>query len=72
MPKSNDDKEKNQPRGPRADALPPGTPKWISPKLVRQTIETWQPFYEKPLTLDDAVTILIRVGRLFEILSRDG
>jgi hypothetical protein len=59
-------------RAGRADALPPDTPSWITPKLVRRTIETWQPFYEEPLTLDDAVTILTSVGRLFEVLSRDG
>lgn len=56
----------------RADALAPGTPAWITPKLARRTLETWQPLYKKPLTLDDAVTILISVGRLFEVLSRDG
>ena len=62
----------NPPRAARADALPPGTPAWITPKLVQSTLETWQPFYKEPLTLDDAVTILISVGRLFEVLSTDG
>lgn len=55
----------------RADALPPGTPAWITPELVQRTIRVWQPFYPSSLTLDDAVTILSSVGRLFQILSRD-
>ena len=58
-------------RGPRADELPSGTPAWITPALVRRTIEVWQPHYETPLTLDDAVIILRRVGRLFGVLMRD-
>jgi len=55
-----------------AAGLPPNAPAWITPALARKTIQTWQPFYEKLLTLDDAVTILTSVGRLFEVLSRDG
>jgi hypothetical protein len=56
----------------RADALPAGTPAWITPALASKTIQTWQPFYEKLLTVDDAVTILTSVGKLFEVFSRDG
>lgn len=56
------------PRDARAITLPPGTPAWITPKLLQRTMETWQPFYKEPLTLDDAVIILISVGRLFEVL----
>ena len=65
------DKMQNPSGASRADALPPGTPEWITPKLVRSTIETWQPFDQSPLTLDDAVSILRNVGRLFEVMSRD-
>lgn len=61
----------NSPRGPRAEALPAGTPAWITLPLVRRTIEVWQPHYETPLTLDEAVRILSRVGRLFGVLMRD-
>ena len=66
------DSTQNPSRVPRADAMPAGTPAWITPKLAIRTIQVWQPFYEKPLTLDDAVIILSNVGRLFEVLSRDG
>ena len=54
---------------PRADPLPPGTPKWITMDLVRETIRVWQPYYSAPISLDDAVTILSRMGQLFNILS---
>lgn len=57
---------------PRAGALPPGTPAWITPELVRETIRVWQPFYTTPLTLDDAVNILDSAGRLFGVLLQDG
>jgi hypothetical protein len=63
---------RKSPRVPRAEAMPPNTPEWVTPRLIRRTIETWQPFYKEPLTLDDAVIILTSVGRLFEVLSRDG
>ena len=72
MRESGRQKSQASPRVPRADAMPAGTPKWITPELARKTILTWQPYYEEQLTLDDAVTILQRVGRLFEVLSRDG
>jgi hypothetical protein len=54
---------------PRADALPPGTPQWITMDLVRETIRVWQPYYSAPISLDDAVTILSRIGQLFSVLS---
>jgi hypothetical protein len=52
-----------------AEALPPGTPDWITMELVRETVRVWQPFYSEPISLDEAVTILGRVGRLFSLLS---
>ena len=50
--------------------VPEGTPPWITPALIRETIATWQPFYRDSITVDDAVKILTNVGRLFEVLSR--
>lgn len=50
--------------------VPEGTPTWITPALIRETIVTWQPFYRDSMTVDDAVKILTRVGQLFEVLSR--
>ena len=50
--------------------VPDGTPEWITPELIRETIATWQPFYSDSLTPEDAVTMLTSVGRLFAVLSR--
>jgi hypothetical protein len=52
-----------------ATALPPGTPAWISLELVEETVRVWQPRYERPLTTEDAVTILVNAGRLMNVLS---
>jgi hypothetical protein len=57
------------PRGGRAELLPPGTPPWITMDLIRETVRVWQPYYSTPISLDDAVTILSRVGQLFSVLS---
>ena len=54
----------------RAEALPPGTPAWITMELVRETIEVWSPFYKSPISFDEAVTILRDIGQLFDCLSR--
>lgn len=72
MRRSERQPDRDHPARKRAEALPPGTPAWITPELAEQTIRVWQPFYDSPLTLDDAVIILNSVGRLFRVLSRDG
>ena len=49
--------------------LPSGTPDWVTPELVEATLRCWQRYYDKPLTVDDAVTILRNAGRLFDALA---
>jgi hypothetical protein len=49
--------------------VPAGAPDWITAELIGATIRTWQPFYKDVLTVDDAVTMLVDVGRLFDALS---
>lgn len=53
-----------------AITLPPGTPAWITPQLVQQTLRVWQPYYSSPLTVDDAVTMILDVSRLFDVLAQ--
>lgn len=48
---------------------PPGAPSWITAELVELTLRTWQPFYETQLTPEDALAIIMVVGRMFEALS---
>ena len=57
------------PQACSAVALPPGIPAWIKAELVRDTIETWQPYYPDPLTVNDAIEILQNVGHLFDALE---
>jgi len=59
------------PEAQAASQLPAGTPAWITPELVALTIRVWQPFYDSPLTVADAVTMLGNVSRLFGVLSRE-
>lgn len=51
--------------------LPPGTPRWISPELIVETLRTWQPYYQEPLTPEDAVAIIKSAGRLVDVLTRE-
>lgn len=51
--------------------LPPGTPEWITPELVEQTVAVWQPRYETPLSIEDAVAILIGSTRLLRLLVEE-
>jgi|CXWL01.1.fsa_nt_gi hypothetical protein len=51
--------------------LPPGTPEWITPELVEQTVAVWQPRYETPLSIEDAVAILVGSTRLLRLLMEE-
>ena len=50
--------------------LPAGTPDWISPQLVEQTLRVWQPYSRQLLTVADAIEMILNVGRLSNALSR--
>jgi hypothetical protein len=49
-------------------SLPPGTPNWITPELVEQTLAVWQPRYQCSLSVEDAVAILMGAERLVRTL----
>jgi hypothetical protein len=51
---------------PRAADLP----SWVTDDLIRRTLSVWQPYYKMPLTREDAVGMILAVGRLFGALSR--
>ncbi len=49
---------------------PPQTlPDWITPELIAETLDVWQPHYSKRLTDEDAIEILRSVGQLFDALG---
>lgn len=46
-----------------------GAPRWVTPELIADTIETWQPYYDDPLTVENAVQILLSVAQLVDVLE---
>jgi hypothetical protein len=46
-------------------------PSWITDELIADTISTWQPHYDFELTEEDAIQMLMNVGRLFDLLEAD-
>lgn len=44
-------------------------PAWITPALIQQTLDCWQPHFAKALTTEDAIEILTNVGQLFEAIK---
>jgi hypothetical protein len=49
--------------------VPAGAPDWITAELIEATIRTWQPYYKDVLTPEEAVTMILTVGRLYDALS---
>ncbi len=49
--------------------VPAGAPAWITPELLEQTLAVWQPYYDKTLTADDALGMILDVASLFAVLS---
>lgn len=50
-------------------SLPPGAPAWVTAELLASTIAVWQPFYLEPLTYQEALDLVLGVGRLFAVLG---
>ena len=53
---------------PKLSALD-GAPPWITAEILADTLETWQPFYDEPLTETDALEILLDVGQLLDVIG---
>lgn len=69
MSRSNRKKDCVVQEGARQSIVPAGAPDWITAELIDATIRTWQPFYKDVLTAEEAVTMLVDVGRLFDAIS---
>jgi hypothetical protein len=48
------------------------SPSWISPELMAETRAVWQPYYEKELTEQDLLALLLPVGVLYELVFSKG
>ena len=69
MSRSNRKRDCAKPAGGITVTVPAGTPDWITAELIEQTIRVWQPFYQAVLTAEEAVTMILNVGRLYDVLS---
>lgn len=49
--------------------VPAGAPTWVTPELIQHTLRVWQPFYEHPLTAQDALGMILSIGRIVEPLT---
>lgn len=45
------------------------TPSWITPALLALTVRVWSKRYGRPIDDAEALDILIRVGRLMDVLK---
>jgi len=46
-----------------------GTPDWITPEAVSDTLQVFRPLYKQRLTVRDAIEILINYHNLFDVLK---
>jgi hypothetical protein len=44
-------------------------PTWVTSELIEKTIRTWQPYYRKALTKEDAIEIIYNAARLIDVLT---
>ena len=56
-------------KGAHPGIVPAGAPDWITAELIEQTIRVWQPHYQAIVTPEEAVTMILNVGRLYQALS---
>ena len=71
MSRSNRKRDCAVQEGARPSIVPAGTPDWITAELIEQTIRAWQPYYGTLLTHEEAVTMILNVGRLYAVLSSE-
>lgn len=69
MSRSNRQPDCQKPEEAARLVVPAGTPDWITAELIEKTTHVWQPYYEAPLTTDDAIEIIRNAGLLFNALS---
>ncbi|HEY1598856.1 MAG TPA: hypothetical protein VGG64_04595 [Pirellulales bacterium] len=52
-------------------SVPPALPAWITPELIEDTIQVWQPYYKEDLTVADAVAIMVNITELLAVLDEE-
>ena len=71
MPKRDDCSERTRSE-PTQAGVPAGAPSWVTPERIEHTLRVWQPFYQDQLIPEDALEIIMNVGRLVNVLSLGG
>jgi hypothetical protein len=69
MSRSNRKKDCEVTKGARPSIVPAGAPDWITAELIEQTIRVWQPYYADLLAPEEAVTMILNVGRFYQAIS---
>jgi hypothetical protein len=49
--------------------VPTGAPAWVTAELIQHTLRVWQPYYEHPLTAQDALGMILSTGRIVVALT---
>ena len=65
-------RQSDRSRKPLSLTLPAGAPQWVTIELIEHTIRVWQPFYRDQLIPEDALEIIMGIGRMVEVLSSGG
>lgn len=50
--------------------VPSGAPAWVTPELIRKTLDVWQPYYEEELIPEDALAIIMGTTQLLDSLAQ--
>ena len=62
--------DSNRSEKPPSVKVPPGAPAWVTPELIEHTLRVWQPYYDDHLIPEDALAMILNIGRIFEVLSQ--
>jgi hypothetical protein len=61
--------ESDKPGAERRGIVPQGAPAWVTDELIQDTLDTFQSHYQKTLTPEDALEILVNVTNLLLFLQ---
>ena len=57
---------------PYSQLVPASARAWVSAELIEETLRVWQPYYADPLTVDDAVDIMLAAAGLLKAIAHEG
>jgi hypothetical protein len=71
-PKLRNETDSMRPLNGDSHCIPRATthPAWVSENLIQATLTVWQPYYDAPLTREDAIEMILAASRLLGALSR--